>query len=1168
MKITSKTIQKRRGCSPGKSKTSHEDLLAVIEDPSKSQAQEVIGILVEYAAQLKDFNLKYKAADTGTNKKMEVSPSLLDQRMEKLWEDREKCIRRLEILKDKKEKLQVLLKELKPISKKVNRLCRVAKEDEEFAQCLRMVVASNWVILQDLILEGHRTNPKLLLNTVSDVVDENLREKQKLLLCWQETYLGDGVLDMTVLENETPESSDNQWVPLDAKEARGCDSLTDLAGNGEVEFAAINSATDICDTCGWRIGFSDPRWRCTVCLQTQCDSCHRHFCENFHGQHIDKVQNGKLGMVLEKIHPSMARLEASSCQSLAEAMYTILDKWGDRPAFCVYPDKGRHPSWLSYRQVLNAALKRVTKLRELQCNQVALCFPAASIDFYLWDIACIMAGIITIGIPCPPPAVEDWPDSVGCVVCSGATQKRYNDRIPSKACWIDASSADDLAPFDASRLVQRNKPDPEDSICTIFFTSGTTGKPKLVPETRRRFKDDNFNSSFVRGRLECSVSFLPPCWGTDRHIIYWSVAFGNRVGFAPQSPTMPQLVEAMEMYKPTWMVIPPTVAQFLCSLGGGDNQPPSLGGNIEFLSVGGGPTSQGMLRGLRDIYGIKDVREGYGSTEVGGIASNGWFHLDILKSVRIRDPNHPSDQEGGWLDKRKEGVVGELWIGDINTSDIVEVTSWGQHVRVIGRSKDAGTFKLENGKWCALIDIEDEITRSCCPELFDEVMVWVNHKGTLVMLGSRAAPRWGSAGADRKSLLQETIKRTNLNHEKRPKALLLTNEPLPKTVTLKVQRGKVIQQFQQVANSLELNSPSLSEDNEDVPAQDVADIAALVLGGPVDSSKSFMENGGDSMTAVLWFKEIERRLGKEAVSDWRALLDNPLECQGAPIDKTEEEEVTVEPPAAVDSTADSILLTGATGFFGKHVLQAILRKHEDVVVVCLVREASVSAIEASRRVLVVTSVPKERKYWYVIHLAANVNHVLGYRALKADNVDMTEYLLRLRVAPMIYCSSMSTREGTAPFPDGYTQSKWVSEQMVLRSGGKCFWPPLLVWGNRRDWLTRLLQHSLRTGYYPSDLGFVVACPVDVAARDLVEGRPCSAWDLDLSELFLRLRVETGTLQPLPLTSFVEELQKDQESPAYPILPLLRGKAMVGNTRTRSLQPLEIDAKLVLSSLHG
>jgi thioester reductase-like protein len=626
----------------------------------------------------------------------------------------------------------------------------------------------------------------------------------------------------------------------------------------------------------------------------------------------------------------------------------------------------------------------------------------------------------------------------------------------------------------------------------------------------------------------------------------------------------------MEKMRPTVMQFPPAVAQFLCSLP--EDELPSLGGHLEFVSIGSGPVPEKLCHILGKKYQIQDVKEGYGTTEAGAIASDSWIVPAVVDKVRLRDPNSNSGSDTGeWLNKDQEGVVGELWIGDINTHDIVQLQNKGRQLRVIGRSSDVTTFKLPTGKWCTLIDIEDKIYSTCCPELFDDVMVWVNRKGMLVLLCSRRDD-FPHQDQDRNALLQEVLQRANLCPDMCPKGILLTKKPFPRTPTMKVKRTKVIDELQKEADQLQpINDaeiPMICEEQTHA-LLDRAVLAARVLGRPVDPTMSFLENGGDSITVVQWLRELRNNLGQDSFQDWRSLLDAPLLQNQSQAEDSWEEDLAnfvPMPPPAVKESAKHILLTGATGFFGRSVLKAILNKDSSTVVVCLVRESSKTTTlldesNSGRMIIVrdIRDVSLELEYRLIIHLAANVNHVLGYRALRRDNVELTESLLRLGLAPMLYCSTLGTRDRNPPFTDGYTQSKWVGEQMASRSGGTCFWPPLLIWGNPRDWLTRLVRHCLKTDRVPlptTSFGFVPACPVKVAAQDLLSGRPCSAWDLDLSELFLRLQLERD-LQAISLESFVAELQNDPTSPAYPYLPLLEGKR-IGNPRSAWLQKLPIN----------
>jgi long-subunit acyl-CoA synthetase (AMP-forming) len=77
-------------------------------------------------------------------------------------------------------------------------------------------------------------------------------------------------------------------------------------------------------------------------------------------------------------------------------------------------------------------------------------------------------------------------------VCNLETLQKFQDYIPDGITWLDAKQAmeSNFQPFDVA-LLNINRPDPTDKIYTIFLTSGTTGKPKQIPETCRAFREHN-----------------------------------------------------------------------------------------------------------------------------------------------------------------------------------------------------------------------------------------------------------------------------------------------------------------------------------------------------------------------------------------------------------------------------------------------------------------------------------------------------------------------------------------------------------------------------------------------------------------------------------------------------------------------------------------------------
>lgn len=179
-----------------------------------------------------------------------------------------------------------------------------------------------------------------------------------------------------------------------------------------------------------------------------------------------------------------------------------------------------------------------------------------------------------------------------------------------------------------------------------------------------------------------------------------------------------------------------------------------------------------------------------------------------------------------------------------------------------------------------------------------------------------------------------------------------------------------------------------------------------------------------------------------------------------------------------------VLLTGATGFVGAFLLAELLKKTE-ATIFCLVRAASEAEGQERIRdamaeygiwepahrdrivpVLGTLSQPRlglSRPQWQhlaamtggIYHCGAEVNFLQKYHALKPANVLGTEEILRLAcegtVKPVHFVSTIYVysrfsyppgtefMEDMEPIHDlnytfGYTQSKWVSEQMVIEAG--------------------------------------------------------------------------------------------------------------------------------------
>ncbi len=249
---------------------------------------------------------------------------------------------------------------------------------------------------------------------------------------------------------------------------------------------------------------------------------------------------------------------------------------------------------------------------------------------------------------------------------------------------------------------------------------------------------------------------------------------------------------------------------------------------------------------------------------------------------------------------------------------------------------------------------------------------------------------------------------------------------------------------------------------------------------------------------------------------------------------------------APSSPNGTVLLTGATGFFGGFLLDALLRlSHADVAVMVRSRdthhaqqriESALQRIAARdvetaetlrRRVRVVPGdlaqprlgLAEDHWNWIrneasaIYHCGATVDYVQPYEALRTANVQGTEEALRLacegRTKAFHFISTTFIFGWSAPrrllesdsnpnmeeLDFGYAQTKWVAEQLVFEAARRglpasVFRPSLLTASRRghyvrRDITVRVLAYMIRHGIAVDIENQVSFLPADVAADNLI-----------------------------------------------------------------------------------
>lgn len=418
-------------------------------------------------------------------------------------------------------------------------------------------------------------------------------------------------------------------------------------------------------------------------------------------------------------------------------------------------------------------------------------------------------------------------------------------------------------------------------------------------------------------------------------------------------------------------------------------------------------------------------------------------------------------------------------------------------------------------------------------------------------------------------------------------------------------------------NPAEVNGSSHRQTVSDsVSFNDVASMWSAVLKVPQSSLKSednFFDLGGQSLLLADLSSRLSKNYGFRVsiarlaevptlaghLTAVRAARDGHTAAVQAELPSILKKDSTLEddirPPKVTLRTidrADTVLLTGVTGFLGAFLLNDLLES-TDAQIICLVRfnnpsvDGQPEAVARIRKNLLdlglwrdsimerVEIIPgnlsQDRfglsheefddlasRVEVIVHAAATVNLVYPYAALQKANVEGTREIIRLACksgATLQYVSTNgvlppSGKEGWSEdtilpvedvpvkITDGYGQTKWVAEQLVLEAGRRGL--PVKIHragtisghsttgaSNAWDLVSAIIVESIKLGYAPDVDGWrAEMTPVDFVSKSIIHLSSQTAAEQTIFHL--------GDPDPISIRLVFDQL----EQLGYPTKPLI------------------------------
>ena len=658
----------------------------------------------------------------------------------------------------------------------------------------------------------------------------------------------------------------------------------------------------------------------------------------------------------------------------------------------------------------------------------------------------------------------------------------------------------------AIEVLPRSPDDP----FAILFTSGSTGVPKGAVRSYDAFW--KVIATYEIGGALRHLSFQPLSHLSERMYLPATLLYGSTLGFSRGGA---HLLDELTAFEPSVVSSVPRLYEVLHAhyqrrlralLRDEPGAPRRVlearalgearavfGGKLRAVSVGSAPVSPEVYAFMQRCFADVWVSEGYGSTEVGTIAFGGQLASGVeVKLVPQPDAPErlPGDPERGEIWVRSphpitgylgdDGALSSPFDADgfFATGDLGERDTAGQ-VRVIGRVRN--TVKLAQGEFVSAERIEAVL--GSAPGV-DRIYAHVvsGATGIAVVVGSELA------GEALLPVLRAHGRAGGLAAYELPRGVIVERALDGALVTAsgKLARAELARRYAaRLAPMVSASAPVGEAAPPEIADGDllalVMRVVASVVGRPVAPHEQLGAGiGVDSLSAAEILAALGDELGREVPLAWwfeaRDLADLAGRLgrfaggnEGATRELAAADRrlamTLASPLAAPARSVGRVLLTGATGFLGAHLVEALCAR--GVAVTCLVRgdPGRLAATLARYDIPLVVDGDRIKPISgdlaapgcglgaavddvdAIVHAGAVVSWLAGYHALRPANVLGTLALLELAAArglAMHHVSTISTcpvggAEGAllgfaaALAGTPYGLSKWIAEGLALRA---------------------------------------------------------------------------------------------------------------------------------------